>query len=709
MPPYLVNALPSLFHWNYDDTDLLEACLTATGLDRAAQADLVLEAISFHTEQMSPQLLFALVGVRGRLGSNEDRLALVKDLIAHMRLGLDRPASPPVLGAAAPEDLDRAMAGFLAALMGDVDKQVRWRAAHAAVQLSHRGPLVAELVACLSGEAARPFQAPGLPTYHLACVQQLAAVFERIACQAPARIAPHAPLLVRACLDGPPHALARNLLKRALLRLRASGLGAGVSESDCALVALVNVSPFAVAARPGRDVRAELLQQGRPFRERPELRFDFDETDTLPYWYAPAGQVFGLGSYEVAQRAERWICDAWGHGPEAVRWAAEPRQARFGDDHFGTTSHRHGSEPTLERLSRHLEWHALHCVMGELISEQPTVEQYYGNGWHDWMADRDFSTPSAWLAELRTPPPLEARLWRDPGHGLADHDAWLGPLSEDAFANELTAAGDGRLVVRGSFSLRAPGPLEQHVAVHSALVTPGSATALARALQSIASHQDFLVPTAGDHGEIDEPGHRLHGWLEEIEREPRFDRADEARGEVSSLKISPGKAARALGLERRSVQTRWSRDGGQSDELTLDWWGTGDDRDLTRGWRADASVDLLQDLLSATKRSLLLSVEITRRSGEGDDVERDTRWRIFLFRRDGTLEPFKPRRRDPGRYLVRKLGLGEVDILGRWLAHEIAELHALVGKTKGAAHLRAQAKLTKLVAQLQRHRSGRRY
>jgi len=699
LPIYISAAVPQLFQWRYDDTELLENLLTATGLDDAGCVEILLAGVEANAENLSPDLLLAILGVIGKHSPPDARRPILEQLLANIGAGVDRAASPRIVGATAPGDPAQMAAGLLFALMGDIDKRVRWQATHTARRLCGDPDLIAALASRLDSNDGGAFGALEAPFYRTAARQQLAATLHGIAIAAPAVLAPHAPLLARAAIAGEPHVVTREFLKRTVLELVAHG--AALDAATLLQVNGLNASPFPpLPAKRGehrygrQDLRAEA---GKP------LRYDFDDTDTIPYWYSPAANVFGLPVLEVARRAERWICDEWRVAGQPWRWSSEPRPRRYGHATDGLTSHRHGAEPIVERLSRYLEWHALQCVMGELICETPVIDHGYGDEWQDWIDGHFLTLKTLWLADLRTAPPLEARFWHMEDAPLPDAANWLSELPDYDFAQDLSdPAGADRLVVQGSFSF-AWEDLRQHVTISSALVTPATALALGRALQTARDPMDFLLPPAGDDSQILKEGFRLEGWLQESTDEPRFDKADPYRGVVSKMPVYPSEhLARTLGLKWDPTATGWRRTSAGPLELGIAYWGAEEDGDVSNGWRATATRGLLIDMLQGLDRSLIVEVKVTRARGPVGDAERRTRWRMFVFDAGGTITAVTPERKGLGCYLVRKLRLDPgVDTFGRWLAHRAEELvRAAAAVEPGAQREAAEAELAAVFRRL---------
>ena len=80
--------------------------------------------------------------------------------------------------------------------------------------------------------------------------------------------------------------------------------------------------------------------------------FDFDQMDTVPYWYERAIGVFtDVTLNEFLDVAERWIVNEWKIPPGSSRWDLQPRKYRFSERNWLQITNDHGSEPIIERFS----------------------------------------------------------------------------------------------------------------------------------------------------------------------------------------------------------------------------------------------------------------------------------------------------------------------------------------------------------------------
>src|SRR5437868_13635190 len=88
------------------------------------------------------------------------------------------------------------------------------------------------------------------------------------------------------------------------------------------------------------------------------------------------------------------------------------------------------------------------------------------------------------------------------------------------------------------------------VTVDSALVSPSTAGALVRALQTVDDPLDYCLPSVTDHLEIDTPPYRLKGWLDDKYSDTGIDQRDPLRYDVGAIRSRPSnQVVSALKLE----------------------------------------------------------------------------------------------------------------------------------------------------------------
>lgn len=703
-PFYIAGALRHLFRWRYDQTEIVEAALKATGLGPIAQADILLAGIERQEERIPADLLYALTGLIAARTPAEDRSGLFDALLRRVEARTSHPPRVHLADLAPPQDIAESVARSLFAAMGDIDRRVRWRACHAALALLRgQDPAWERLVACLANGEEPVFA--GAPFYRYAALEQLMTVLQRAAAESAQDIARHAPLILET-IRREPHVIVRELGRSVLLAVDGAGAWR-LAEEDRAFVEQLNRSQLAPIAR-----RDQFPRRAKEEKRR-QRKYRFDDTDAIPYWYQPVTHLFDIRMDAFLDRLEHWVHDKWGYSDTATHWVREPRLDRLEGLHE-LTSRRHGTRPTVERLSYHIEWHAMMCAVGELICEQPLATPREENALEAWM-ERNLPTLSPyWLSDLRDAPPLEPRFW-----GLASTElptrkdkredreaealAWGRTVSPDVFDTEIMASND--LVVAADFELYWHDAL-QRVHINSALASPSTAHALAQALVNTRDRMDFALPEGRYHEDIDVPGFQLEAWLRTFERDPQGDKFDERRGTTSGIPVRPMGAAKSEPLTF-DLKHGFGQSPTGDASFKIAQWGS-EESINGHGWRATASRAFLTDLLKRTDRSLILLAEISRQMRSDDVDSNPVRWLLYVFDAQGTLTRVERERRSLGRVLVRREGLDKsVDTLGRWILHRAAELDRQRGtadKEHGAVLDREVEKLCDAFQQRDRNR-----
>ena len=355
--------------------------------------------------------------------------------------------------------------------------------------------------------------------------------------------------------------------------------------------------------------------------------------------------------------AERWILDVWKAPLDVNKWVMEPRRdTRLSDRGYDLWSHRHGSLPTVERYSTYLEWHAMLCVVGELLEISPIGPKEYDEDRIESWLDRFLPTqPPGWMSDLRGPTPLHPYLWWQDARTDA---GWLKNCRADEYVGALGLTGmapDGWIVVEASVSSDHP-TREQHCHVHSALVSPTTSAALARALQTVRDPWDFRIPDENDDLQIDQPPYRMTGWLASWNGDTRFDDHDPLRFDVRALQSRPGeRVTKHLGLTRNNHPTiRWLGKGRTDPSFIYEAWSDEapvehESQRVTKseGWRLLAKVDDLADFLTETGDDLIFEITVERklrnqysRSYE-PDAKQKKHFKILVLAGDGAICDFR--------------------------------------------------------------------
>lgn len=623
LPQIVVDRFPECVGHIAHGDDMLARAIAWTGLTGNCITDLLLRGIERHGEVLAGDQVFALAGMIAARLDAADAATLGNWYVSRLADRIAPEDRDQTWDAAdVPDDEPVAVARLLNAFLGDYDVRFRWRAVHAMRRLARFG--ANDVLAALLVEYPRHkdavFRSPSLEFYWIAARLYAVVAWDRIVSECPdvAQIA--GPTLLGIAHDADfPHVLVRSFARDACLKLVNANR---LSLTTSARAALQQVGRTELPREAeGQDFT---VQGGRDLTDEGR-RFHFDPMDTVPYWYDPVLRGFARVSIEqLLQTAENWIVDRWGYPGDIRAFSAERRGRRFSDRDWSLASNRHGSNPVLERLNTHLEWHALWCAVGELMRTEPLVVKE-DCSWDDLVAriGREMlAEPPLWSTDRRAPTPLRTDFWSKPTSLLAD---WVDAVREERLRGELEATDrPGYLVVKGDWRLGYADRVETlHFA--SALVDPAGAMSLLGALQTLDSAWDYKLP-AEDESDFEHHEAPVHlvGWLSRMSSEGGIDEQDPLRGQAALVEMRPGKrVAEACGLVRNSgSETLWSAPG-KPPMFVYQSWGERevDDRysgEITvSGQRLLVERAQLSEYLEGAQLDLVVEVEV-RREGRGN-------------------------------------------------------------------------------------------
>lgn len=551
---------------------------------------------------------------------------------------------------ATPEPISSALAKLIWSCLGHYDKQVRWRAAHAArgIVLDQGHELLSSLIGLATSKEVQGFRSPNLPFYWMSARLWLMLLVARLASDDPRVLSKHLMTVSELALDSEfPHAAAREFARRASLLVSTCD---ATLLPESVLVQLKNLNqPKSCSAR-----RESRMKGGRfASRKVTDSRFNFDSLDTLPYWYEHLARVFGLETCTIAKRAEEWIVDRLGFTYEDVWNDSRELRNEFGWEQM---NNRQGSIPRLESLRLYLEYHAMLLVAGNLVDEAVplAVEPHDDEDrWDDWLSRHLDTSPDWWISDLRSPTPLEPRFFGQ----MPEERLWK-VISLQDFEHELGIYDKkpDRLIISSWSSMHAR-EFREYCRVSSCLVSQETSTSLMTALQTASNPNDFRLPLSNEdpdylnHSVINVPGFDLIGWLTEVNRDwETIEEHDPLRridycwrkpdsdfilkeGLITTSVIS---AKRANGDPAFIVHV-WSDE--SAERLS---YSRQSRQESSSGHRTSVELELLLDFLKRCQMDLVIESYIERQIDNRDEARvrqyEPGRSCIYLLRPNSTLE-----------------------------------------------------------------------
>lgn len=553
-----------------------------------------------------------------------------------------------------PTTVTEALARTVYAYLGDVDVRLRWRAAHTLRRAGRLGnsATLAAILAQYQRTDESEFRDSTAPFYWLAARLWLLIGIDRLALESPASLQDHSKFITDVAFDdGFPHLLVRHFAKLACNKLVAAEyLHLTPSQQS----RLDSVGESKLPAVTGERDYSQSFNHRRGCKT--ERRFRFDEMDTTRYWYDHWLSVFSdLTPEEFLDEAERWIVDHWGVQDEAPYGFREPRQNRFRNN-WSLSNHGHGSRPTMEPYRTYLEWHAMWCAAGSLMTSKQLAavrEDDYGTMAYE-LRQNGLTHPPLWLADIVCPIPQLAACVPT---RKADAKSADETVEDCEFLSIMMPSDETDYVAVDCYIEVRKGNVHQTSRISSALVSPGTAHALVRALQTTACSFDYYICPEGHDQEIRQGNYQLIGWLTQLERDTRLDDKDVFRNGISRIEVVPGKkVSRHLGLAR-SIDRRvtWSRIGASAPSFIYETWGepetlnrSGYPSEVLRrafGHRLLCRRDDLSEFLGLQKMDLIVEIEVNRRevrerwaSSDQEDSTENEFERVLLLRRSGEIE-----------------------------------------------------------------------
>jgi hypothetical protein len=654
----VIKLLPGYCNYFYNQEPSLPIVLQKTGKSDAEIFEAILDGLQNQVELFDVPMIYKILGVAVKYCKSEEAAEVLmrytRRLVQRIPCG-DRDVWDMN---DMPNESDCGIARLLYAFMGDVDVRIRWRSAHALRRLVSLGNVVVlnKIISLYGRSVETNYRSPRAPFYGLAARLWLMITIARIAEESSNVMGVHADWLFEvACDESFPHVLIREFAKSAMKKL----LDANLVNFDVVQQEMLRQANNGLLPRVKAKSSHYADFEGGQKSERKQRQFHFDSTDTLPYWYSPAMRVFAeVKKEEFLDIAERWIFSQCSNPDDIWQWQKEPRKGRYSGRSYLLWSHRQGEQPIMERFSTYLEWHAMWLTVGELMQTKAladaTDDDVYDR-FENWVTRHGLSESPCWLADLRSPKPIERKLWFAPAQEI---ETWIEEVEDNDFIDELGLEQGSTVIVNSHSSTQAHN-FRLETRVCSALVSPETASALVRALQIVDDSYDYSIPLAGYNSEIDEPPYKLVGWLETKNFAEGIDASDQLRAGIRGIEYHPSDIFNRIFRPRLKIHDgmKWFDEISGNLLLTCISWSdfTSDDDERrhrfdtsveSEGWRMQIEKDALQLFLNEIEMDLIMEIEIIRRNqGYGyerygqEGKEKTNRFdRIIVLRRDGTIE-----------------------------------------------------------------------
>lgn len=649
--------LPTYTRDLYYDYTQLPDLLEKSGATNDEICQTLITATAKHVDSFSAPSVYAMVGLIGRYCRPEEAALVISKYLIQLVERIPEADRDVWDESDIPTEPHKAFARYIYALLSDIDVRNRWRAAHSIRSLARLGDTstIDEIVKFYDLKTEKSYRKTDAPFYWIASRLWLVIAIARIANESPSSIKHLTGWLLDVGTEQEfPHVVLRDFAKSALSSLLESG-EIKLTANQQSIFEKVNNSPY--PRQKNADSQKERFDKYQ-YKEKEERRFRFDSLDTLPYWYSRKQRLFAdLDFEEFLDVAEHWIVDKWGVTENPWMWSQEKRQERLSERPLDRLNRNdHGSLPLGERFNTYLEWHAMWCAIGDLLQKKPLAEKNdYDDDFEERLKSNELSYPPFWLADFRGPKPLHPRFWFKPQGNI---DEWVESVEDRDFFEELGLIGERQnIVVGGDFDSRAS-EFTLSVNIDTALVSPETASALLRALQTVDNPWDYRIPPYKDDLEIVSPPYKLIGWLTHPDSNSGLDERDPFKNDIAAIRCVPSEdVTQALNLRFTfDHQPKWITVPGGLEAFRYQSWSDAQWDDYrerpyygsevrSSGWQLLVDKNQLKNYLDKKGLDLIVEVRIVRKNKAYDYSEYNTKEtkeaefeRIFLLRRNGSIE-----------------------------------------------------------------------
>ncbi len=503
-----------------------------------------------------------------------------------------------------PDSANKALAGYLYALLATPKAALRWEAAHVICGLFkfNQTEVIEELVHLVENSPdGGPFVDKNLLFYKFHALQWLMIAMLRASTESPETVSPYIGFLLKYANKSYKHIIIRQFTADTVVNIIKSGC---LEDKDGLLegLLLVNTSEFPYEKSEGYRING--WGKGSNIRDKYSLEYDFSR-----YWLDNLCDCFDVSHQDIESKVGSKVVDEWGL-KQFTHWDHDQRKVRryMRDEDY---RHSHGSYPKDDDMCLYLSFHSMMFTAGELLDEYPVFINSFKENTFEYLINRYSITrkDGRWIFDNRDYTPLN---WPDWKTEDLNGDNWLWSLKRSDFKRVFDK--DDSFIVWGSWEDSKHGKIED-ISITSSLVSRKNSMALKRALQATDDPFDFYLPDSGDDREIDDFGYELKGWLSNVstDSDSGIDRFDTWGGKLSYPPLKPAKYIQDLfKLKHNYERKMWSDSDGQACFLSQSWLN--EEKDARR---LTVYKEFLFNMLHKLDKDLIISIEIERSKDYG--------------------------------------------------------------------------------------------
>ncbi len=418
---------------------------------------------------------------------------------------------------------NRIIASLLRFMLGHPDKKVRWQAIQSIRKSVNFGNIdvLSHLLDEQNNQNCHPFQHQFYKFYWMSAKLYLWIAIDRLVTESPqVLIEFRGRFLQELKNENLPHALIRYYIRKSCINLYRYD---NTLFSDNEISSIMDSNQSRLDPINERQY-SRALRRTSSGSER-EWLFDFDQVDTLPYWYSNLGDVFNVSEYDVADIADKFITEDWGYTKEDR--TEDYIKGQLSSRDYDLTRNDHGDNPEIEDLSIYFEYHAMFCAASVLLERKPLAENDSWNEWDEWLESHANSFGDFWLSDLADPVPVNDYVEKTDKKGFDEQ--WRDVIDEDYFDKKVGFLGEAAIefITVYAESSEFIGPNEEAVSISSCIISEKGSDAFLRTLHFTEDSRDYYLPfelndidgSGKTNGIFNEDGFYFNGWLSEFRSE----------------------------------------------------------------------------------------------------------------------------------------------------------------------------------------------